>query len=787
VDGIPPGGAESGRLSPIAPLDFVAGTYDGDTPGTLRTRLRDDAHVLLTNPDMLHSGILPHHPRWAEFLHRLRYVVVDEIHVYRGIFGSHVANVLRRLRRICRHHGSDPIWICSSATIANPGELAERLTGERFRTIESDGSPRGRKHFVFWNPPRVGTVALERRSANIESREILVRLLREGYQGIAFVKTRTMTEVLLRYCQEELRRDGGGLAGRIRAYRGGYLPQERRKIEAALFSGELLAVVSTNALELGIDVGSLDVALLVGYPGTIASTWQQAGRAGRREAESAAVFVAHNGPVDQYLMANPDYFFGRSPEAAVLDPANPHILLNHLRCAAFEIPISRAEETGFGEYAPAILDLLQERGHLKEVKGRWFYTKGDYPAASVSLRNSGENVYTILDTTSGRLEHESREVPITSRRGLGSAASEGRTPDGAPSSPERGNRVIGTVDELSAFSQVHPQAVYMQDGDTWLVDRLDLTEKAAYVHRADLDYYTQAISDTYIEARTADLSKEWRGSAVFFGECSVHEKVTMFKKIKFGGRDSLGWGSIDLPDTSLHTSAFWLVPPEEALRQVLEAGRVPADGLQGIAYVLGSVLSLLAMCDPLDVGTVVDMRTAEGPTLYAYDKYPGGLGYAQKGYHRVEEVLRSALGMIQGCACEEGCPSCVGSPILPIYPLDPDAVMKGRIPDKEAALVLLHAMLGLPPYVPRTALSAERAARARALLASGAAERRRPGETGAPVAGLGDGRGRGLPGAGRDRPEVEDAGRPVRPLPPDLRRKLEGQIERISRGGSPVR
>lgn len=305
--------AGEGDGAPAGGIPLRAGTYDGDTPAALRARLRDEANCLLTNPDMLHSGILPHHPRWAEFFHRLEYVVVDEIHVYRGIFGSHVAGVLRRLRRICRHHGSNPIWICASATIANPQDLAQRLTGLPFQVVERDGAPRGRKHFLFWNPPRVGQAGMERRSSNGEAKEIVLRLLREGYQAIVFVKTRAMTEVLLRYCQEDLQRDGGGLARRIRAYRGGYLPEERRKIEAALFEGELLGVISTNALELGIDVGTLDAALLVGYPGTIASTWQQAGRAGRREAESAAVLVAHNAPIDQYLMANPEYFFGRSP------------------------------------------------------------------------------------------------------------------------------------------------------------------------------------------------------------------------------------------------------------------------------------------------------------------------------------------------------------------------------------------------------------------------------------------------------------------------------------------
>jgi DEAD/DEAH box helicase domain-containing protein len=758
---------------------FRAGTYDGDTPGSLRARLRDEANILLTNPDMLHSGILPHHPRWAEFFHRLEYIVIDEIHVYRGIFGSHVANVLRRLRRICRHHGSNPVWICASATIANPRELAEQLTGLPFAVVDRDGAPRGTKHFLFWNPPRVGPAGMERRSANTEAKEVFLGLLREGYSAITFVKTRMMTEVLLRYCQDELRHEGGGLVKKIRSYRAGYLPEERRKIEAALFEGELLGVISTNALELGIDVGSLDAAILVGYPGTISSTWQQAGRAGRREEESAAILLAHNAPIDQYLMGNPEYFFARNPECAILDPANPHILLSHLRCATFEIPIRREEEVGFGEYAPAILDLLQEREHLREVKGQWFYTRGDYPAAGVSLRNAGDNVYTIIDTTASGGSPGAVDV---GGAGL-EAARAGRARDAAR------NRVIGTVDELSAFSQVHPQAVYMHEGETYFVDRLDLVEKAAYIHKADLDYYTQSISDNYIDAEQAEQEKLWRGSEVSFGECSVHDKMTMFKKIKFGGRDSLGYGTIDLPHTTLHTVALWLVPPAEALNKVVQWGRVPADGLQGIANVLSEVISLYAMCDPLDLGTLVELRTAVGPTLYVWDKYPGGLGYALRAWHLCEEVMQSALKLIRGCDCEDGCPSCVGSPILPQYPQDPDAVTKGRIPDKEAALILLHALLELPDYEPRVPLSGERALRAQALLAATAHAPRESGD-GAPASAGGAGAetkrsARAGREARRARSEASLPPRDIRPLPPDLRRKLEGQIEQIAKQAQP--
>ena len=747
TEGTAAGPASRERASSPGALEFRAGTYDGDTPTTLRNRLREEANLILTNPDMLHAGILPNHARWADVFSELRYVVVDEIHVYRGIFGSHVANVLRRLRRIARHYGAQPQWICASATISNPSDLAHVLTGVDFETVDDDGSPRGRKHFVFWNPPELGSSGMERRSSNLEARDLFLRLIREGYQAIAFVKARLLTEVLLRYLQEELREDGGGLAGRVRAYRAGYLPEERRKIEAALFSGELLGVVSTNALELGIDVGSLDAALLVGYPGTIASTWQQAGRAGRRQKESVAILIGHNAPIDQYLMRHPDYFFSNNPESAILDPSNPHILLNHLRCAIYEIPVKVAEETEYGAYAPAILDLLEEKTLVRRIKNRWFYSRDDYPSASFSLRNSGENVYTIIDTT-------------------------------------QENQVIGTIDESSAFSQVHPQAIYMHEAETYFVDELNLSERAAYIHKADVDYYTQAVTDTHIEAHEPDLEQMWRTTSTFFGECSIHEKTCMFKKIKFGSRDSLGYGPVELPHITLHTTGLWLIPSLEVIQKVLSYGRIPADGLTGIANVLSEVVSLHTMCDPHDLGTSVDMKNTGGPTLFVYDKYPGGLGYAQRAFHIMETVMEDALRLIQECRCEEGCPSCVGSPLLPHSQQDPDSAIKGRIPDKDAALALLHAMLEREDYVPQP-LTGERARRAESMIrtleakARAAAQADDESEGGSPSAAAAAGGSPSSRSSG-GRPTAPPVPRDVKPLPADLRRKLIGQIERLA-------
>jgi DEAD/DEAH box helicase domain-containing protein len=750
----------AGLQSEAAGLAFMAGTYDGDTPPRQRSKLREEASVILTNPDMLHSGILPNHARWARFFSNLRYVVCDEIHVYRGIFGSNVANVMRRLERICRHYGSHPQFVCSSATIANPKELAERLTGRSFSLVEKDGAPRGRKHFVLWNPPVLSRTTMDRRSSNLEARDLLLSFLRDGYQGITFVRARQVAEVLLRYCQEELGKDGGGIAKRVRAYRGGYLPEERRAIEQALFEGDLLGVISTNALELGIDVGSLDLALLVGYPGTIASTWQQAGRAGRTAGESLAVMVAHNTPIDQYLMRHPEYFFTQTPEQAVVDPDNPHILLGHLRAAAYELPLTRRDETGFGEFAAAILQLLGEYGEVREIKGRWYYSASGYPAGDISLRNASDSVYVIVDTGSpafranspdamgGRVDAPPTEIVRTQhetvrrfrdRRGQGALLRQ---------LTERGYRVIGTLDEASAFTQLHPQAIYMHEAETYMVEHLDLGERVAYVHRVKLDYYTQSIIDSRIRILATEQEQRWRRAETGFGALAVSEKVYLFKKIRFGTRESVGFGPVDVPVQTLETEGCWITPPAEAIHEVLSHGRVPAEGLWGIANVLSDVITLHAMCDVMDIGTAQDSRSTGAAAVFIYDKYPGGLGFAQKVFGLVEDLMQGACDLITGCPCEAGCPSCVGAPVVPQAGDDAEVSGRGRIPDKEAALVLLHHLLEKEPYIPK---------------------RERPLPA---VAG----RRHGSEVAGEQ--EEEEAGRPreIKPLPPEIARRLRRSL-----------
>lgn len=655
------------RIAELDPdLGIKSGTYDGDTPDSTRRKLREEANIILTNPDMLHQGILPSHPSWRRFFAGLRYVVIDEIHAYRGVFGSNVANVIRRLKRICSHYGSDPTFICCSATIANPGELASAITGESVTVVDNDGSPRGPRKFVLWNPPRIDG-SMERRSSNHEAEHLLVQLITNNVPTITFVRARVVAELIYRYVVEDLRRQAPSLANKIKPYRGGYLPSERREIERQLFSGELLGVVSTNALELGIDIGSLDASLIVGYPGTIASLWQQAGRAGRKGEESLSVFIGHDLPIDQYLMGHPEYLFEKSPENAIVNAANPYILVGHLRAAAAEIPISARELEEFGEYAAALVQILEERQELIRSRQGWRWTGRGFPANDVKLRNMAENTYTIVDT----------------------------------SSPE-GNKVIGTIDELSAFEQVHPEAVYMHEGETYLVSDLNLTERVAYIHRAELDYFTQSITETKVKIDQSEQARQWRVSRVEFGDVTVTSLTFMFRKIKFYERDSIGYGKVSLPQHDLATTAAWIELPEAAARRVAEHGRIAAEGLIGIGNAASAVIPLFAMCDSMDIGTAVDSANTGVPTLFIYDRHPGGVGFAQKGYRMIEEVMEACLNLIENCPCANGCPSCVGSPIPPYAQQDPDGTPRGKIPHKDTALIILHAMLERPAYVPRT-------------------------------------------------------------------------------------
>jgi len=640
------------------------GTYDGDTPATTRRKLRNEANIILSNPDMLHQGILPYHSRWGSFFADLSYVVIDEIHTYRGVFGSNVADVLRRLRRVCRHYGSEPVFVCCSATIANPKELAERLIGLPVALVDNDGSPKGPKRFVLWNPPYVDTTRMQRRSSNEEAHALMVSLIEKGVQTIAFARTRIVAELLYRYTSEALAKRSAALAGMVSAYRAGYLPEDRREIERRLFAGELLGVTSTNALELGIDVGSLDASLIVGYPGTIASTWQQAGRAGRGENEALVVLIAYEDPLDQYLAHRPEYLFGRSPEHAVCDPENPYVLAGHLRCAAFELPITEEDAALFGAQAIDIANILEELGQLRKIDKSWYWATTEYPAAEVSLRTMSDDTYTIMDRS-------------------------------------QGNAVIGMVDAISAPETVYPGGVYLHEGDTYLVRELDLEARAAYVERAPVDYYTQAILDSNIRAGAVQAKRETAAGQLSFGEATVSWRTTAFKKIKFYSQESIGYARLDLPAQHLETASCWFAPSAEALGAPAKHGLKPIEGLVGIRNVAVNIVPLIAMCDRLDVGGIVDSSNLGTPTMFLYDRYPGGLGFAEKAYEFFESVLEQCLTTIAECPCETGCPACVGLPATrPAQQMDPDLGRGYPIPDKDAALVILHHLLGHAPYVP---------------------------------------------------------------------------------------
>jgi DEAD/DEAH box helicase domain-containing protein len=623
-----------------------------------------EGRLILSNPDMFHAGILPSHTRWARFFMNLRYVVLDEIHSYRGIFGSNVAAVMRRLRRICAHYGSNPVFIASSATIGNPKELAERIFGAPTTLVDEDGSPRGEKLFVFWNPPRLDEKGGERRGANGEAKDLLCDLVKQGRQTICFSRTKVSSELIYRYARDTLQREAPHLAPKLRAYRGGYLPEERREIERQLFSGELMAVSSTNALELGIDIGGLDAALLVGLPPTIASAWQQAGRAGRGERESCAVLVAHNDPVEQYLMRRPEFFFRQNPEKAVIDHANPFILLPQLRCAAYELPLETNDRELFGDLTDGIIDILEQRGDLRRAGEQVFYASNGYPAGDVNLRQS------VLDTVS------IVQVP--------------------------GEYVIGNVDLLGAYQLVFPEAIYLHEGETYFVRELDLEQKVAFVERRGVDYYTQPITEQKIR-----LDKEQESVAIMpagakaetlhlgFGDVTVSKTTFAFKKVKFGSLDSLGWGKLDLPWHDLETRALWIALTENSRKALDGGGHKLHEALAGLKNLLISALPLFAMCDRADLGAVVDASNLGTTALFVYDRFHGGLGYSRVGFDDLDSLLAACLDMLEVCACEDGCPACVGLPNrVPGQSEDPDLNPDFAVPGKDATRALLKILTG---------------------------------------------------------------------------------------------
>lgn len=671
--------------SPAMRAAVRAGTYDGDTPSSTRRKLRDEANLLLTNPDMLHSGILPYHAKWSRVLSKLRYVVIDEIHAYRGIFGSNVANVLRRLVRLARHYGSDPVFLLGSATVANPREFAERLVGDHVVVVDEDGSPRGPKRFVLWNPPWVDEAKMGRRGANVEAHRLFVELIKDRVPTICFSKARVTAELIHRYAQEALTREAPELVSRVRAYRGGYLPAERRAIEKALFAGELLGVSSTNALELGIDVGSLDASIVVGFPGTIASLHQQAGRSGRGREEAVTFFVAGNDPVDQYLARHPSWLFAQTPESAVIDPENPYILSGHLECAAFELPLSPSDVQDFGETAGDLVRLLDDAGRTRRVDGLSYWANTDFPSRSVGLRHMSQDTYTIVE--------------VAKDTGPASAFRPRTGP--AFEAPARGDaRVMGNVDAISALELLYPEAVYLHEGETFVVRHLDLEGKTAYVERREVDYYTTPVVEQHLLLTGTRETDAFAGADTGLGDASVTWFTSFFKKIKFMSVDSIGWGNLDLPKQTIDTVTFWFVLPDAVRADVKRAGKNPTEGLAGLRNLLISVLPLWAMCDRSDIGGVVDSRNLGKAAVFLYDRHPGGLGFVEHAFRRPADVFAAAHALVAECPCETGCPSCVGLPVLrPAQHQDPEASGAWPIPDKEAARLILDGVvraLGAP-------------------------------------------------------------------------------------------
>ena len=643
-------------------------TYDGDTPQDARKAIRARGNLVITNPDMLHAGILPHHTKWQRLFENLRYVVIDELHYYRGVLGSHLANVLRRLKRVAQFYGSRPQFICTSATIANPEELAARILEEDVALVDDNGAPSGEKYFVFYNPPVVNPQLGIRRSYLNETRRLAKTFLSRQLQTIVFANSRLATEILVTYLKEDFSQAPGGPEA-VRGYRGGYLPLERRAIERDLRNGHLRGVVATNALELGIDIGSLDVALLAAYPGTIASTWQRAGRAGRRQGLSAAVLVASSAPLDQFMVQNPEYFFGRSPEHGYVNPDNLFILLNHLKCAAFELPL-RADEKFGSLDLPRLCAHLEETGFLHHTQDGWHWVSESYPADAISLRSISSDNFVIVDNT-------------------------------------REPRVIGETDFSSALTTLHEKAIYIQDGVQYHVERLDYDDRKAYVHQVDSEYFTDAISYTKIKILETFDSAPAGPARKNHGEVQVNTQVVGFKKIKFHTMENVGSGELTLPEQEMHTTAFWLTLPRSMMEELPYNSTERLDGVNGLSNALGAIATLLVMCDARDLGTSVGenaelevseepealdpksgkhtvVRKVFEPNIYLYDCYPGGVGLSEPLFRLSGSLLEKTHKLIADCPCPSGCPSCVGP--------------AGEIGEKgkEVALEILRRIISLP-------------------------------------------------------------------------------------------
>jgi DEAD/DEAH box helicase domain-containing protein len=628
-------------------VDIKTYTYDGDTPGDARRKVREAGHVVVTNPDMLHTAILPHHTKWVKLFENLRYVVIDELHQYRGVFGSHVANVIRRLRRVCAFYGSDPIFICCSATIANPRELAENIVRQPMHLIDDNGAPRGRKVVAIYNPPIVNRELGIRQSSVNAARAIGSKLLQAGVQTIVFAPSRVRVELLLRYLRESLKQRIGD-PPKVEGYRSGYLPNERRAVERGLREGRIRGVVATNALELGIDIGGLDAAVLTGFPGTLASAWQQMGRAGRRHGLGFSVLIASSSPLNQYVATNPDYLFDTSPEAGLIDPDNLLVRISHMKCAAFELPFEEQEE--YGPDSAELLEMLADEGVLVKAGGRYHWMTEVFPAEHVSLRSAAIDNFVVIE--------------------------QGPKP-----------RVIGEVDRPAAPLLIHDEAIYMHGGQQYHVDRLDWHEKKAYVRKVDVDYYTDANLAVDLEVLESFESAPAKGCEVDHGEVAVRDVATIFKKIKLDTNENVGWGRISIPEESRHTTGYWFALGDAAT-EGLGRGALQ-DGLWGVAHLLRNLAPIFLMCDPRDLQAVAQVRSpfTERPTLFLYENQPGGVGMARRLFEIHPKLMQAARELVSNCGCPAGCPGCVGPSIGANESPEQDAPTA-----KRAALVLLRRL-----------------------------------------------------------------------------------------------
>lgn len=601
--------------------EILSYTYDGDTAPAIRQKIRKAGHIVMTNPDMLHSGILPHHTKWVSLFENLKYIVIDELHTYKGVFGSHVAHVIRRLKRICEFYGSNPIFICTSATIKNPKELAEKLTNTNHQLIAESGAPVGKKTFLFYNPPIVHPTFGVRRSSVLEVRDLATRLYQAGIQTIVFAKSRVRVEMLVTYLKELTKKKINNES--IRGYRGGYLPNERRAIEKGLRDGSIQIVVSTNALELGVDIGQLQACIMTGYPGNIASAWQQAGRAGRRQDSALIIYVAGATALDQYVVNNPMYLLGSSPEEALINPENILILMEHLKCAAFELPFTMTDS--YGEFeVQELLAFLEEEGVLIKTSSSWYWMSDRFPAHEISLRSAAQENVVIIDW-----------------------------------SIQGSTKVIGEMDTYSAMTLLHEEAIYLHQGIQYQVEKLDWEEKKAFVREVDVDYYTDANLAVELKVLSEDKSKTYKNATVSFGDVSLLAIPTIFKKIRFNTHENIGSGKIHIPPLEMHTNSTWLSfdMPENWSEEML------TDALTGAAYAIGSFVPLFIQCDRNDLSVVPQVKSIhnEKPTLFIYDSYPGGIGLSEKVYDILDAIFEESISHVEGCPCENGCPSCIGA------------------------------------------------------------------------------------------------------------------------------